>query len=641
MDITKLKLIIWDLDETFWKGTLSEGDVALIPENVEFVKTLVDKGVMNSICSKNDFDKTKAELEKHALWQWFVFPSIDWTTKAARINGIIKRMALRPVNVLFIDDNDTNLQEAKFYVKDLNVMNVRELPEFMSHVDEIIKDDHEHKRLKQYRILETKVEEEEKVGSTEDFLAQSEIRVDIDHDCINKVERIVEMVNRTNQLNFTKLRQQRDEVEPILTNGDYDCATVSVKDKYGDYGIVGFYALDKQNHSLLHFLFSCRTLGMGIEQYVYEQLHFPKLDIVGEVANKVEYRNIVTWINNAKTSISEITVEGQNTTNDKFKILFKGPCDLSSVFPYISMWGKNIGQSIATEFNYVNDKGVAITGFNDTLHIVEAEVLSEKEIDSLIADAPFLDRGAFKSRLLKESWNIVFMSMLPDCHEGVYRHKASGHRICFSSFNYDITNSSNWDKLITGEYTNHNFKFTIDILSNFASKFLYEGHLPVEDIIKNVKFIRQRLAKHTLLVLMLGSEIECVNQTTCEFSNQANVHKEVNKRLIEEFQKVDGIKFINYTDLITSQQCFNGCTNHFSRPVYCGIAKRLVSVISEGESRRGNRLKAKLGVAMMKVSIWGKGIKDHAKSIVKKSQKFLSLLSQSLLPRIYRIFSHN
>lgn len=623
MDITKLKLIIWDLDETFWKGTLSEGDVELIPENVELVKTLVDKGVMNSICSKNDFDKTKAELEKHTLWQWFVFPSIDWTTKAARINGIIKRMALRPVNVLFIDDNDTNLQEAKFYVKDLNVMNVRELPEFMSHVDEISKDDHEHKRLKQYRILETKVEEEAKVGSTEDFLAQSEIRVDIDHDCINKAERIVEMVNRTNQLNFTKLRQQRDEVEPILTNGDYDCATVSVKDKYGDYGIVGFYALDRQNHSLLHFLFSCRTLGMGIEQYVYEQLAFPKLDIVGEVANMVEPRNIVTWINNVSANSNVDSCEAViSEANDKVRILLKGPCDLSSVLPYISIGGgKKFGQNIKTEFNYVNDKGVAITGFNDTLHIVEAETLSGKEIDALIADAPFLDRSAFDSKLLKEPWDIVFMSMLPDCHEGVYRHKASGHRICFSSFNYDITNTKNWDGLISGEYTNHNFKFTKEILNDFASKFEYIGHLPVEDILDNVKFIRQHLSKETTLVLMLGSEVECEAQTTCEFSHQADVHKEVNHQLIETFRDVEGIKFINYTELITSQKCFNGCTNHFSRPVYCEIAKRIVSQIAEYESQRGKGLASKFGVVMMKISIVGKEIKDNTKMVIKQIYK--------------------
>ena len=35
------------------------------------------------------------------------------------------------------------------------------------------------------------------------------------------------------------------------------------------------------------FLFSCRTLGMGIEQYTYEKIGCPKLDIVGDVSVKI------------------------------------------------------------------------------------------------------------------------------------------------------------------------------------------------------------------------------------------------------------------------------------------------------------------------------------------------------------------
>ena len=28
-DFEKIKLIVWDLDDTFWSGTLSEGDVVV------------------------------------------------------------------------------------------------------------------------------------------------------------------------------------------------------------------------------------------------------------------------------------------------------------------------------------------------------------------------------------------------------------------------------------------------------------------------------------------------------------------------------------------------------------------------------------------------------------------------------------
>ena len=42
-DITKTKLIIWDLDDTFWKGTLSEGGVEFLPEMINFIEELTLK----------------------------------------------------------------------------------------------------------------------------------------------------------------------------------------------------------------------------------------------------------------------------------------------------------------------------------------------------------------------------------------------------------------------------------------------------------------------------------------------------------------------------------------------------------------------------------------------------------------------
>ena len=64
IDINKLKLVIWDLDDTFWTGTLSEGEIKTIPENMQVINTLVDHGVMNSICSKNDFEKVDLRIKK-------------------------------------------------------------------------------------------------------------------------------------------------------------------------------------------------------------------------------------------------------------------------------------------------------------------------------------------------------------------------------------------------------------------------------------------------------------------------------------------------------------------------------------------------------------------------------------------------
>ncbi len=88
----RIKLVIWDLDDTFWKGTISEGDVTIPNEHVELIKSLCDIGIMNSICSKNNREPTLKYLSDCGLSDYFVFPSIDWSPKGQRISKLISDM---------------------------------------------------------------------------------------------------------------------------------------------------------------------------------------------------------------------------------------------------------------------------------------------------------------------------------------------------------------------------------------------------------------------------------------------------------------------------------------------------------------------------------------------------------------------
>ncbi len=42
MELNKIKLVIWDLDDTFWNGTLSEGEINPIEKNIQLIKDLTD-----------------------------------------------------------------------------------------------------------------------------------------------------------------------------------------------------------------------------------------------------------------------------------------------------------------------------------------------------------------------------------------------------------------------------------------------------------------------------------------------------------------------------------------------------------------------------------------------------------------------
>ena len=57
-----VKMLIWDLDHTFWSGTLSEEGILPIQSHIELVKTFSARGIVNSICSKNDFNAAKKAL---------------------------------------------------------------------------------------------------------------------------------------------------------------------------------------------------------------------------------------------------------------------------------------------------------------------------------------------------------------------------------------------------------------------------------------------------------------------------------------------------------------------------------------------------------------------------------------------------
>lgn len=145
-----VRLVIWDLDETFWRGTLVEGGIELVPESLAIVRELNRRGIMSAICSKNSLDQVRPRLEQAGTWEEFIFPSIDWTPKGPRIARQVERIQLRPASVLFIDDNPLNLNEALHFVPDLQTAGPALIPGMLDDPRFKGKPDPDLKRLEQY-----------------------------------------------------------------------------------------------------------------------------------------------------------------------------------------------------------------------------------------------------------------------------------------------------------------------------------------------------------------------------------------------------------------------------------------------------------------------------------------------------------
>jgi FkbH-like protein len=330
-------MIIWDLDDTFWQGTLTEGSVVLLRQNIELVITLARRGIISSIASKNIYNDVKVILEDHGVWQYFVFPHIEFSSKGAPISRIIEHTNLRPENVLFIDDNTLNLQEARHCNPELMTAHPASiLPVLLDLPQAAGKEDPGLTRLKQYQLLEQKVADFHRSSLTnEAFLRGCDVRVSIDLDVEQNIDRVIELINRSNQLNFTKSRLSSEkycvEFREKLREYGIHSAVIRASDRYGDYGIVGFFMLQKYfgASELLHFAFSCRIMNMGIEQYVYEILGEPTCRIIAPVAYGLKPFPEVDWI---APPAGERTLE---PSMDE-KLLLIGGCDLLQMATYCS-----------------------------------------------------------------------------------------------------------------------------------------------------------------------------------------------------------------------------------------------------------------------------------------------------------------
>lgn len=570
MTLKNIKLIIWDLDETFWNGTISEESVQLVPDHVEFIKNLSDMGIVNSICSKNDYDVAKNRLEKDELWNYFVFSSIDWTPKGQRVKYIIDTMKLRNVNVLFVDDNIQNLEEAKHFCPEIMTAFPQDISELIREAKTAAKTDQENKRLKQYKQLEKKEVARTDFTSNEEFLLSCNIKVDICYDCENQKERIHELIMRSNQLNYTKFRQGKEELYGLINSVDVKTGYVKVNDKFGDYGIVGFFALKDGN--LIHFAFSCRTLGMRIEQYVYYMLGCPEINVIGDVASELNKTENPEWINQKHVKLSE-----PQKASTSMKILFKGPCDMSQMYAFL-----DLGNEAVTEFTYMNNAGISTEGHNHTSQIVTSLYASEERKKEILDETVFFDKDMLSTALRTEKFDFVVLSMLTDGNLGVYKRKETGEEVALCEKKYSLVDSDNREKYLNNKVFTSYIKFTNEMLDDFALKYEFADNSDANTTVSNLQKIWEYIDKDTKLILLLGSEREFKKKCKESYFNRHIEHAKMNAKISAWAENKANVILLPFDKYIKGDSDYLDTINHFVKRVYYDLAVDLSEIFTDG-----------------------------------------------------------
>ncbi|WP_373520333.1 HAD hydrolase-like protein [Aquiflexum sp.] len=566
-----IKLVIWDLDETFWKGTLSEEGISPIKEHLEIVKKLTERGIINAIVSKNDFEMTKSKLIDLDIWDYFVFPAIEWNPKGILIKQIIENCQLRDSNVLFIDDNSHNLNEAKFHNQNIHTKTPEFIPEILQHHAFKGKADPELSRLKQYKVLEKKAMAKSSYDSNYKFLKDSNIQINIIQNPEKYKDRITELIGRANQLNFTKIRLDDQEVGKLLNDRTLKNAAIWARDRYGDYGIIGFYSYDYTANKFNHFVFSCRILNLGIPQYIYAKYNFPELDIVPEIAEKLDHSH-PDWITESNFNVD---LKEQTNGTDATKILFAGGCEYDQMYFYLER--NNI--EVKLYVNYNNDQNIPVRP-SHTEAILGGLRFSAEQKEQFLNHSllPFLDKNYFDSGIFDSTYDCFIYNPRMDYEHHVYEHKKDKFLVSYGGYGNNFTDINDRENIVDFFSGRKAFNINESFLQEFSEQFKGIGRISTKKFIENLKEIRENIPSHIPIIMINCPEIRLSARKSGD--EKYLRHCEMNKAIDKFILESENTHLLDIRKIITHESHLISDLGHFQRKYYKDISLTMLQMLN-------------------------------------------------------------
>ena len=128
-------------------------------------------------------------------------------------------------------------------------------------------------RAEQYAVERKRRELQEAFTSMDDYLRSLDMSAEVRPIDEAEMQRVVQLLAKTNQFNLTTRRHTREDVESLLAEPGSIGLTVRVNDKFGDYGLIAvLIGVPDAAHGpgtlrLDTWLMSCRVIGRTVEQF--------------------------------------------------------------------------------------------------------------------------------------------------------------------------------------------------------------------------------------------------------------------------------------------------------------------------------------------------------------------------------------
>lgn len=266
----KIKCVVWDLDNTIWNGVLIEDGIDKLELKkgvLEIIRTLDKRGILNSIASKNNAADAIGALKKFGIEEFFLVPQISWEPKSQSINTIAAELNIGLDTFLFVDDQPFEREEVRGSHPNVRVMDALKMNEILTLPETTVPITEESSRRRvMYREQEGRKKAKDNYkGDYNNFLKTCEIHLIIEPLTDTNIQRVYELAQRTNQMNFSGNRYKMERLRGIVSDTRYDTYVLRCEDKFGEYGIVGFGLVLQKEMRLIDLMFSCRIQSKRIE----------------------------------------------------------------------------------------------------------------------------------------------------------------------------------------------------------------------------------------------------------------------------------------------------------------------------------------------------------------------------------------
>ena len=277
------KVIVLDCDQTLWKGVVGEDGpqgIELDPPRrflQEFMRDQSGTGMVLCLCSKNNeadvweaFDqRTDMPLRREHIVAW----RINWERKSENIKSLARELQLGLDSFIFVDDDPVVCADVQGGCPEVLTIRLPEdvsrIPDYFRHhwaFDHLVVTAEDSQRTEMYRANAGRSRMLESATSLEDFLRDLELKCEITPMQPDQLSRVAQLTQRTNQFNVNPVRRNEAELQQLLSSGA-GCLVVQVRDRFGDYGLIGVM-IHRAGEGCLEvdaFLMSCRVLGRGVE----------------------------------------------------------------------------------------------------------------------------------------------------------------------------------------------------------------------------------------------------------------------------------------------------------------------------------------------------------------------------------------